>query len=300
MEIRDIRRLKLDRSGLEEIEGLTVEYPYVLHRVDLTSAQIPWHWHEEVEFIYVREGSMRVRTPDRVLVFEQGEGFFTNTNVLSCLEEEKGGKIDSHLLHEAFLGGHFKSVFETKYLEPVLKNRSLEILEFRGHTKAQRKILEKLREAARLQEEENTEFQTRNLFSEIWLLLLEEISIAEYNRPVINTVRQERLQAMLAFLWQNYQRKLSLDEIAEAAHVGRRECLRCFQSCMQKTPFEYLLEYRVEMSKKLLQDTKLSVMEAASRTGFSSAAYYGKVFRRLCGMTPGEYRKQVRALSRKV
>ena len=132
MEIRDISKLKLDRSGLEEIEGLTVEYPYVLHRVDLTSAQIPWHWHEEVEFIYVREGSMRVRTPGRVLVFEQGEGFFTNTNVLSCLEEEKGGKIDSHLLHEAFLGGHFKSVFETKYLEPVLKNRSLEILEFRG------------------------------------------------------------------------------------------------------------------------------------------------------------------------
>ena len=144
MEIRDISKLKLDRSGLEEIEGLTVEYPYVLHRVDLTSAQIPWHWHEEVEFIYVREGSMRVRTPGRVLVFEQGEGFFTNTNVLSCLEEEKGGKIDSHLLHEAFLGGHFKSVFETKYLEPVLKNRSLEILEFRGHTEAQRKILEKL------------------------------------------------------------------------------------------------------------------------------------------------------------
>ena len=95
MEIRDISKLKLDRSGLEEIEGLTVEYPYVLHRVDLTSAQIPWHWHEEVEFIYVREGSMRVRTPGRVLVFEQGEGFFTNTNVLSCLEEEKGGKIDS-------------------------------------------------------------------------------------------------------------------------------------------------------------------------------------------------------------
>ena len=61
---------------------------------------------------------------------------------------------------------------------------------------------------------------------------------------------------------------------------------------MQKTPFEYLLEYRVEMSKKLLKNPKVSVMEAAVQTGFSSAAYYGKIFRRLCGMTPGEYRKQ--------
>ena len=113
----------------------------------------------------------------------RGKAFLRIANVLSCLEEEKGGKIDSHLLHEAFLGGHFKSVFETKYLEPVLKNRSLEILEFRGHTEAQRKILEKLREAARLQEEENTEFQTRNVFSEIWLLLLKEMEAMEYERP---------------------------------------------------------------------------------------------------------------------
>ena len=292
MEIRDISKLKLDRSGLEEIEGLTVEYPYVLHRVDLTSAQIPWHWHEEVEFIYVREGSMRMRTPGRVLVFEQGEGFFTNTNVLSCLEEEKGGKIDSHLLHEAFLGGHFKSVFETKYLEPVLKNRSLEILEFRGHTEAQRKILEKLREAARLQEEENTEFQTRNVFSEIWLLLLKEMEAMEYERPSVLPARQERLQTMLAYIQQNYEKKLSLEDIAGAAFVGKRECLRCFQSCMGKTPFAYLLEYRVEVSKRLLRETKVSVMEVASRTGFSSAAYYGKIFRRVCGMTPGEYRRQ--------
>ena len=235
---------------------------------------------------------MRVRTPGRVLVFEQGEGFFTNTNVLSCLEEEKGGTIDSHLLHEAFLGGHFKSVFETKYLEPVLKNRSLEILEFRGHTEAQRKILEKLREAARLQEEENTEFQTRNVFSEIWLLLLKEMEAMEYERPSVLPARQERLQTMLAYIQQNYEKKLSLEDIAGAAFVGKRECLRCFQSCMGKTPFAYLLEYRVEVSKRLLRETKVSVMEVASRTGFSSAAYYGKIFRRVCGMTPGEYRRQ--------
>lgn len=292
--------IRIDRSRLEDIEGLTIEYPYVLHRLDLKDLKIPWHWHEEVEFFYVREGNMELRTAGQSWRFKKGEGFFINTNVMCSVDCEESCLVDSHLLHKTFLGGHFKSVFETKYLDPVLKNRSLEILELRGKTENQQKLLAKLREVARLQEKPDTEFQTRNLFSEIWLLLLEEISIAEYNRPVINTVRQERLQAMLAFIWQNYQRKLSLDEIAEAAHVGRRECLRCFQSCMQKTPFEYLLEYRVEMSKKLLQDTKLSVMEAASRTGFSSAAYYGKVFRRLCGMTPGEYRKQVRVLLRKV
>ena len=131
------------------------------------------------------------------------------------------------------------------------------------------------------------------LAAALWLLLLGELSsIEEYERPAVDLARQERLQTMLAFIWQNYQRRITLDEIAAAAHVGGRECLRCFQSCMQKTPFEYLLEYRTEMSKRLLRDTQLSVMEVAAETGFSSAAYYGKIFRRLCGMTPGAYRRQ--------
>lgn len=284
--------IRLNSSGLEDIEGLTVEYPYVLHRVDLSAVKIPWHWHEEVEFIYVREGSMRLQTAGKAWSFRKGEGFFINTNVLCSMDCEEPCLVDSHLLHKTFLGGHFKSIFETKYLDPVLKNRNLEILELRGDSERQQKLLARLREAARLQNEENTEFQTRNLFSELWLLLLDEIAVLEYERPAVDSVHQERLQAMLAFIGQNYQRKLSLDEIAASAHVGRRECLRCFRNCMQKTPFEYLLEYRVEMSKKLLKNSRLSVMEAAAQAGFSSAAYYGKIFRRLCGMTPGEYRRQ--------
>ena len=292
----EISTIRLNRDLLESIEGLTVEYPYVLHRVNLKTTRIPWHWHEEIEFFYVREGRMWLRTAGRTWQFGKGEGFFVNTNVMcsmGCAEDESRCLTDSHVLHKTFLGGHFKSVFETKYLDPVLKNRSLEILELRGRTEGQQRILARLREAASLQDGKDTEFQTRNLFSEIWLLLLGELSsIEEYERPAVDLARQERLQTMLAFIWQNYQRRITLDEIAAAAHVGGRECLRCFQSCMQKTPFEYLLEYRTEMSKRLLRDTQLSVMEVAAETGFSSAAYYGKIFRRLCGMTPGAYRRQ--------
>ncbi len=54
------------------------------------------------------------------------------------------------------------------------------------------------------------------------------------------------------------------------------------------------MEYRIEMSKKLLKDSEETVMEIAMATGFSSAAYYGKIFREACKMTPGAYRKESR------
>ena len=286
--------IKINKNQAEEIEGLTVEYPYVLHRAELGSTKIPWHWHEEVEFVYVRDGSMRLLTAGQERSFEKGEGFFINTNVLCSMENQDHCQIDSHLLNSTFLAGHFKSIFETKYLEPVLQNKKLDILELRGTNENQQKILAKLRTAARLQNEPDTEFQTRNLFSEIWLLLGKEIALLNYGERPVQTLRQERLVQMLAFIHHHYPNKLSLEEIAGAASVGKREALRCFQACMQKTPFEYLMEYRIEMSKKLLKDSEETVMEIAMATGFSSAAYYGKVFREACGMTPGAYRKESR------
>ena len=286
--------IKINQNQAEEIEGLTVEYPYVLHRVNLKETKIPWHWHEEVEFIYVREGRMRLLTAGQERSFGKGEGFFINTNVLCSMEYQGDCLADSHLMHSTFLGGHFKSIFETKYLEPILQNKKLDILELRGEDENQRKILAKLRTAAVLQEEPDTEFQTRNVFSEIWLLLGKEVQLLTYEEKPVQSARQERLQLMLAYLQRNYQKKLSLDEIAGAAAVGRRECLRCFQSCIQKTPFEYLTEYRIEMSKKLLKASDDTVMEIALESGFSSAAYFGKIFKEFCGMTPGAYRKRNR------
>lgn len=123
-------------------------------------------------------------------------------------------------------------------------------------------------------------------------MLGKEIALFNYGERPVQTIRQERLVQMLAFIHHNYPKKLSLEEIAGVASVGKREALRCFRSCMQKTPFEYLMEYRIEMSKKLLKDSEETVMEIAMATGFSSAAYYGKVFREACKMTPKEYRQK--------
>ena len=71
------------------------------------------------------------------------------------------------MFHPVFLSGHFKSIFETKYIDPVIHNKALDVLIFKGNTANQQKILSKLREASLLQKQENAEMQTRNLFSEI-------------------------------------------------------------------------------------------------------------------------------------
>lgn len=287
-------KIRITENQLEEIEGLSIEYPYTCHHVDLADTRVPWHWHEEVEFNYIVSGAAVLRTTNQTCTFQRGEAFFINTNILCTMgTTAEGGPcvIDSHLLHPIFLGGHFKSVFSTKYLEPVLQNKNLEILEFRGKTDRQRKLLSLLKQAARLQREENTEFQIRNLFSDIWLLLLEELHESEPSGSPGKLVRQDRIQTMIAFIQQNYQEKLSLEDIARSASVSKSECLRCFRSSINRTPFEYLLDYRLETAERLLRSSDTPILDIALQSGFSGSAYFGKIFKEAHGIPPGLYRK---------
>lgn len=290
-------KIRIKENQLEAIEGLHTEYPYVLHHVNLRDTRVPWHWHEELEFNYVVSGAIKVVTSTKTYVFHKNEACFINTNVLCLVECAEDGDpciLDSHLFHPVFLSGHFKSVFETKYLEPVLLNKKIEIMEIRGGNKYQDEILKKLRQVSYLQSKEDMEFQTRNLFSEIWVLLLKEIENLKYEESPVKLVSQERIQTMMSFIHENYHRKIALKDIAASALVSERECLRCFQDSIHKTPFEYLLDYRIEMAEKLLRTTNIPVTDIAMETGFSNAAYFGKIFKKVSGKTPGAFRKLYR------
>lgn len=289
-------KIKIRHNQMEEIEGLHNEYPYAYHHVQLPSTIVPWHWHEALEFNYVLSGCVKVTTPGQNLQFSANEAFFINSNVLATMVPVNTCVLDSHLFDAVFLGGHFKSVFETKYLYPVTQNRQIEIVAIRGETPVQKQLLQKLRQLAILQQQTDAEFQTRNLLSDIWILLLD--TLKQSQTTVVQSRDRDRILTMLSYIHENYHEKLSLAQIAASAAISPRECLRCFQSCIQQSPTEYLITYRVDAAKKLLKTTALPITEIAMQTGFNSAAYFAKIFRRTTGKTPNGYRKEAADLQK--
>lgn len=291
-------KLRIRTNQMEEIDGLHNEYPYAFHHVSLRVTEVPWHWHEALEFNLVIDGEVKVSTANQTQVFHKGEGFFLNSNVLAAMDSDTDCIMDSHLFHPVFLSGHFKSVFETKYLNPIVQNRNLDMVAFRGTNTYQKQILNKLRQLGQLQKESNTEFQTRNLLSEIWLCLLDEIKNAEPNIYHPQQKNQDRILTMISFIQENFAEKLTLEDIADSAAVSTRECLRCFKSSIRQSPMDYLIEYRVRSAKKMLETTDLSITDIALRCGFNSNSYFTKLFHRICGKTPNAYRKELLELKK--
>lgn len=289
-------KLRIRTNQMEEVEGLHNEFPYAFHHVDLSQTLIPWHWHEALEFDYVVSGSVQVSTAGQTLTFTAGEGFFINSNIITTMIQKERCIIDSHLFHPIFLAGHFKSVFETKYLNPVTQNRNLDLFSIRGNTQEEKALLGKLTQLSQLQSQTDVEFQTRNLVSEIWLLLLEALKHVQLERP--GSRKQDRILSMVAFLQENFTEKLTLEDIAAAASVSPRECLRCFREAIGKTPMEYLTDYRIHAAQKLLQNTDLPISDIALNTGWGSSSYFAKIFHRQTGKTPNACRKEAQNLKK--
>ena len=100
-----------------------------------------------------------------------------------------------------------------------------------------------------------------------------------------------RLTKMLEIIHEHYGEKLTLRDIARAANIGERECLRCFQRTIQISPIQYLLKYRVmQGASMLLQVPQKSIAQISCDCGFESPGHFTKMFKRYFACTPKEYR----------
>ncbi|MCI8856808.1 MAG: helix-turn-helix transcriptional regulator [Clostridiaceae bacterium] len=148
-----------------------------------------------------------------------------------------------------------------------------------------------LRELKAMQAQPDMEFSTRNLLSECWMLLMQELRETQPEDALPSAEGQERLRNMIAFIHTHYGEKLTLAQIAASAAVSEREALRCFRKYFHQSPFEYLNSFRLHQAKKMLIETNQTVIQISYQCGFSDSAYMGKLFRKSCGMTPLAYRK---------
>ncbi|MDD3745674.1 MAG: AraC family transcriptional regulator [Anaerostipes sp.] len=284
----------IDTNQVEYIDGITHEFPYTMHNRDLTHFTVPWHWHEEVELDYVTEGAITIDTVNGSYTVKKGNGYFINTNVMDSKRKADGyprAVECAHLFHPILIAGHFHSVYEHKYLNPILKNQQIEVLVITRNTATGKQILQNLKELTSLQSNVNSEIQIRNLLSDTWLQLIDEVKTQLHEKSFPKQYKQDIVRSMLSYIHQNYASEITLGMIADFAGISERECSRLFKDILHKTPFDFIIECRIEAAKNELLHSLNSVTNIALKTGFNNSSYFCKMFKEYTQQTPTEYRK---------
>jgi AraC family transcriptional regulator len=99
-----------------------------------------------------------------------------------------------------------------------------------------------------------------------------------------------RLNRVLEYINANLSDKLELSLLAEVAGVNLYHFARAFKQSTGESPHQYVLRRRIEQAKEFLRHSQVSVIEASARTGFVDQSHFSKVFRRIVGIAPREYR----------
>ena len=107
------------------------------------------------------------------------------------------------------------------------------------------------------------------------------------------TLPQQHLFRVQEFIESRLESDLTLQELASEAGYSRSHFLRMFHATTGITPHCYVLNRRIERARRLLADPEMSIVQVAYSCGFSSQAHLTLVFRKLCGLTPGEYRREL-------
>jgi LacI family transcriptional regulator len=98
----------------------------------------------------------------------------------------------------------------------------------------------------------------------------------------------------LRFMWNHIDEDLSVDQIARAVDVSRRTLERAFERELGRGVFAEFQRRRLDRACEMLIQTDLTIAEVAGALGFSSQNYFGQVFRKAFGTSPGRYRAQNR------
>jgi len=253
------------------------------------------HWHDDLQFIYVLEGLVCVKTLEEEEILSAGEGIFTNKGVIHySIGRSNPCRYILFRFPERFLYFYPGSPAE-KLTRQVTERSGISLVPLSSSIEWCSEALLLLQKLADLEEKKETdpqyEYDVMTILAELWQIILR---YADISAPTEEDPVSMRMRRFLEYIEEHLDQDISLEEMAASAGVSKTEVLRCFHKTLQTTPYSYVMEARLSKAADLLAETGLPVGEIASRTGFNQQSYFGKRFKEKMGVTPLEYRRKMR------
>ena len=271
------------------------QFPFLVSYQKLSeyeSGSFMWHWHPEIEITYVQKGTMCYKVNHMVYHLKEGDIVFNNSGALhsGTMENQKDCAYIPVTFDSRLIYGFFQSTVNSKYVDPVIQDSMLPAICIDQSEPWHKPFREYLLRIIDLDEKKPDfyELDITICLQSMWRLLLEHITY-EPQASRENSLEYDRIKKILSYIEENYQNKITLNDIAGHIHLCESECTRLFKRHMNTTLFAFLQDYRIERSLEFLQDDQ-PVSAVADKAGFSDPNSYSKVFAKIKGCSPREYR----------
>jgi AraC-like DNA-binding protein len=278
-------------EGLHEKELFEKEFPFRLIVNQDINFNYPAHWHNAIELIYVLENEFVVFVNSKKYVLKEKDIFFIPSGDIHEFQSETPTGTRIFINFELSSLNYYGDAdrIRTQLCDVRLITPNDGIL----YSQIESEVLKVLQEI----KDGGSVYQLYYTARVIDILVLlcrntpSKINIENMENSKGKSWGLNKISKSFEFIEKNYSEDIHLKDFAQAVGFSEFYFSRLFKEITEKSFHQYLNEYRIKKAEILLADSNYTVSEAAYATGFSSITTFDRLFKKMKGCSPQEFRK---------
>ena len=276
---------KSENDHLQQDVSYSAE-DFKIYAIDKRASMSGRAFHEAIEIKYVYEGAIMQMIDSEVIIAKEGTITLVNPY-----------ELHTNMETERYCGRYFLIMVDLDFFvsgnptgidlrELLLTKGQAFCHVIRDHPRMQQIVREVVRELE--EQKEHYRSMVYHLMSELFTLLLRDAMSTETSRLLSKEglKRAHLLAPALSKIFKDYDRRLSIDELAELCSVSKYYFCRLFKEEMGVTAVEYITKHRISLAEALLREGKKSIEEIAYLCGFEDISYFYRCYKKVKGISP--------------
>lgn len=251
--------------------------------------EIPFHYHQDVELVYVLKGEIRLKNGYYNYLLKEGDIFTNSGHEVHGLRATDSDNVIAVIqISNRFFTQYFPQLPKACFRTYVNDDRYARLEDLRGM------LLHILLDYTR----RSFNYKSTCIYQMIDVIkyLNQYFNLFAFENQVVvnfknnNPVIVERISHIINYVYENYANRITLEELSEREHLSSFYLSHLIHAYMGISFQKFLCFARSEMSEIPLLETNDKISTVAKKVGFSTTAYYEKFFREWFGHSPQEHR----------
>ena len=233
---------------------------------------------------YIEDGKAYYRYEGRTIELETGSVAFLEPNVTLSVDEGKPVKI-------LFVNFEIKAI-DKRNLFIKEMNVAIPFLHIHDEDNVIHTIMHIILKLAK-ENKTGAGLEIQNNFLNLIVRLVRQNGSHHHdllNKP--SNRADDLFNDAVKYINENIGRNFKLAELAEYLNISNNYLYKIFTAHIGKSPSEFTADMRIDIAKSYLSNPNIQIKSIAANLGYDTVAHFSRAFKRMTGMSPGEYRKQ--------
>lgn len=287
----------MEREELKE--GVThgnVSFPLACYRWD-TNKQffVRLHWHDETELVFFQKGKFIVDINMKKYRIDAPALMFITSGDIHSIIAEEGCKESAVVFDLKMLSFEYFDAIQYQIIRPLLEKK----IQFPKFILSEDPIWTEMLSLYRKIFNESKHKKLAS-YMKVKAYIYQLIAVLYQNKKLqyaedikeYDSYKIENAKKVLIYIRENYNQKISLDDMAKRMGMNTQYFCRYFKKLTGKTPTAYINEIRIEKAAEYLLQSDRKILDIAMACGYENMGYFIKRFKEYKQVSPSEYRKQ--------